>query len=296
VTRFFRLLGAVRIGSLRLGTPFVLVHLVALVGPFLVGVSWAAVITALVLYLVRVFGITAFFHRGFAHRAFTMGRGVQFAGAVLGTAAAQQGPLWWAAHHRVHHRFTDRDGDLHSPRLVGFAQAHVGWVFQPEATATRLDQVRDLARYRELRWLDRNPYVVPALLAVATWGFGVLLAARGVATSGAQMLIWGFFVSTVLLYHATFMVNSVAHLWGSRPFETGDDSRNNLLVAVTTLGEGWHNNHHRFPRSARMGFGWQIDPTWMVLRVMERLHLIGGLRGPNEKGLERERERDRMAA
>ncbi|MCU0272990.1 MAG: acyl-CoA desaturase [Acidimicrobiales bacterium] len=292
MTRFFRSLGAVRIGSLRLGTPFVLVHVVALVGPFLVGVSWAAVATAFVLYIVRVFGITAFFHRGLAHRAFTMGRGVQFVGAALGTAAAQQGPLWWAAHHRVHHRFTDKEGDLHSPRMVGFWQAHMGWVFQPEAEGTKLEQVRDLARYRELRWLDEHPYVVPALLGVGTWGWGVLLASWGVGTSGAQMVIWGWFVSTTLLYHATFLVNSLAHIRGSQPFDAGDDSRNNAFVALVTIGEGWHNNHHRFPRSARMGFGRrQPDPTWMVLKVMERLRLISDLRGPNEKAIEREQER-----
>ena len=265
--------------SARVGVPFVLVHL-GVLGLFFVGWSWVALAACAVSYAARMLGITVFYHRGFAHRAFSMPRPVQLAGALLGAAAAQRGPLWWAATHRVHHRFTDRPGDPHSPVVDGFWHSHVGWLFRP-APSTGAARVADLERYSELRLVDRAHHVVVLAVAGASFAAGTMLATLDPAlhTSGPQLLVWGFFVSTVLLYHATFSVNSVAHRFGRRRFETRDASRNNGLVALLTMGEGWHNNHHRFPPSARQGLGrFEVDPAWWCIRAMAALHLASGLR------------------
>ncbi|MCL6091826.1 MAG: acyl-CoA desaturase [Actinobacteria bacterium] len=259
----------------RVGVPFVLVHLGVLALPF-VGWSWAALCGAAVFYLTRMLGITVFYHRGFSHRAFKMTRPVQFAGAVLGASAAQRGPLWWSATHRAHHRFTDRPGDPHSPVVNSFVHSHVGWLFRPPAAP--LARVADLARFPELRLVDRYHHIAPVLTALTAFGAGACLARLDPAlhTSGPQMLVWGFFVATTLLYHATFSVNSFAHRFGSRRFATNDESRNNGLVAVLTLGEGWHNNHHRFPGSARQGLGrFELDPSWWFIRTLAALRLVG---------------------
>jgi len=246
--------------------------------PF-VGWSWVALCCCAVLYVTRMLGITVFYHRGFAHRAFRMGRPVQLAGAVLGAAAGQRGPLWWVGTHRVHHRFTDRPGDPHSPVIDSFWHSHVGWLFR-EPTAPS-GNVADLARFPELRLVDRYHHIAPILTALATFGLGTALGRldRGLHTSGPQMMAWGFFVSTTLLYHATFSVNSVAHRFGRRRFATADASRNNGLVALLTLGEGWHNNHHRFPASTRQGLGrFELDPSWWAIRGLAALHLARALR------------------
>lgn len=266
--------------QLRFGLPFVLVH-VACLGVFLVGWSIVAVAVALALYLVRGFGITAIYHRGLSHRAFRMRRSVQFVGALVATAAAQKGPLWWVGKHRVHHRVTDRPGDPHSPSQGGFARAHAGWQFEAANSATPMEQVADLAAYPELRFLDRNHYLAPVSLAVGCFAAGVALEAwvPALGTNGPQMLVWGFFVSTVALWHVTFSVNSFAHRFGRRPFPTRDTSCNNWVVSLLTMGEGWHNNHHRYPVSARQGFlRGQFDPTYLVLRLLERLRLVWDLR------------------
>ncbi len=265
--------------SLRLGIPFVGVH-VAVLAVAVVGWSPTAVGVAVALYLARAFGITAFYHRLLTHRAFRTGRWVQLAGTVLAAAAAQRGPLWWVGHHRIHHRLTEQHGDPHSPRVMGFWRAHVGWQFDRANDATPLTAVRDLADLPEMRFLDRYHHVVPVTLAatcfLAGWGLGHL---RPGLTDGPQLLVWGFCVSTVALWHATFAVNSFAHRFGRRPNDTDDDSTNNPIVALLTLGEGWHNNHHRAPRAARHGWGrGQVDPTWRLLWVMERLGLVRDLR------------------
>jgi len=206
---------------------------------------------------------------------------VQFVFAVIGAASVQRGPLWWAAHHRHHHRHADQPQDPHSPRQGGFWRSHMGWFLTRSAFATDLQRIPDLARYPELRWLDRFDTVVPVLLAAALYGVGAVLerVAPGLHTSGPQLLVWGFFISTVVLFHATVTINSLAHRFGRRRFETRDDSRNNLWLALLTFGEGWHNNHHFFPGTARQGFRWwEIDISWYGLRAMAALGLVKGLK------------------
>ncbi len=247
--------------------PFIGLHLACL-AVFWVGWSPLAVGTALALFALRMLAITGFYHRYFSHKAFRTSRAAQFAFAVLGASAAQRGPLWWASHHRHHHAHADGEHDAHSPHRHGFLWAHAGWFAARENFATRVERVRDLARYPELRFLDRYDALVPALLAAALYAAG-----------GLQLLVWGFAVSTVALYHATFTVNSLAHSFGSRRYATPDRSRNNPWLALLTFGEGWHNNHHHYPASARQGFyWWEIDLTWYFLRLLAALGLIWDLK------------------
>lgn len=260
--------------------PFVLLHAGCL-GVIWVGINPLAVTLAAVLFAVRMFAVTAFYHRYFSHRAFRASRPVQFFFAVLGASAVQRGPLWWASYHRHHHAHSDRPTDNHSARQHGFLWSHIGWFLARENFAPRLELVSDLARYPELRWLDRFDVVVPALLAAALYGTGALLErlAPALGTSGLQLVVWGFCISTVVLYHATFTINSLAHRFGRRRYATRDDSRNNLWLALLTFGEGWHNNHHRYPGAARQGlFWWEIDLTYYGLRLLEALGVIRDLR------------------
>ena len=259
--------------------PFIGMHL-ACFGVLWVGWSPVAVAVAVALYFVRMFAITGFYHRYFSHRAFRTGRAMQFVFAVIGASAVQRGPLWWAGHHRHHHAHADDPEDVHSPR-DGFLWSHVGWFLISENFAARSRNVRDLARFPELRFLDRFDVFVPVLLAAMLFGAGSVLQriAPQLEVNGPQLLIWGFFISTVVLYHATFTVNSLAHRFGTRRYPTPDDSRNNLWIALLTLGEGWHNNHHRFPGAARQGLlWWEIDLTYYVLCLFARLGLIWDLR------------------
>ena len=256
-----------------------------------VGWSWAAVGLAAMLYLGRAFGLTGFYHRYFSHRAFKTSRWLQFVGGLLGCLALQKGPLWWAAHHREHHRSSDREGDVHSPHVHGFVWAHMGWFLTPRNNELRADLIRDWMKFPELRWLDRLAPLVALLFAATLYGLGELLHVLmpGLRANGPQLLVWGFFLSTVTLYHATYSVNSLAHMFGSRRFATADNSRNNLLVAMLTLGEGWHNNHHHYPSSARQGFfWWEIDATYYVLVGLERLGLVWDLRPVPQHVLGRE--------
>ncbi len=260
--------------------PFLLLH----AGCFavaLVGCSPIALATAGGLYAVRMFAITGFYHRYFAHRAFRTSRAAQLVFAVLGAAAVQRGPLWWASHHRHHHGHADKPTDAHSPRQHGFLWSHVGWFLDRANFAPRLRLIPDLARYPELRWLDRFDIAVPALLALALFGVGAALGrwAPQLGTHGSQLLVWGFCVSTVVVYHATFTINSLAHQFGARRYATRDDSRNNPWLAMLTFGEGWHNNHHRYPAAARQGFfWWEVDITWYGLRLLAALGVIWDLR------------------
>jgi stearoyl-CoA desaturase (delta-9 desaturase) len=236
-------------------------------GVFWVGWSWTAVAVAGGLYVVRMFSVTAFYHRYFSHRTFTTSRVAQFAFAVLGASCSQRGPLWWAAHHRRHHKHSDTPEDVHSPRHHGLWWAHMGWITAPANFPTDFSQIPDLAKYRELRFLDRFDVLVPLALAVTLFLLG-----------GAQLLIWGFFVSTVVLFHCTCFINSLAHLMGRRRYTTEDDSRNSLVLALVTFGEGWHNNHHRYPGATRQGHRWwEIDLTFYGLWLLSRLGVIWDL-------------------
>jgi len=271
--------GSERIDLVR-AVPFALLHLACL-GALWTGVSPVALAVAAALYALRMFALTGFYHRYFSHRTFRTSRAVQFVFACIGAACVQRGPLWWAAHHRNHHRHADTEADPHSPSRRGFLWSHMGWFLTPQAFRTELERVPDLARYPELRWLDRYDIAIPVLLAISLYGLGALLAqvAPQLRTSGGQMLVWGFFISTVVLFHATVTINSLAHRFGSRRFDTHDDSRNNAWLALLTFGEGWHNNHHFFPGSARQGFRWwEIDLTWYGLKFMAMLGLVRDLK------------------
>lgn len=268
-----------RIDWLR-AVPFLAMHLACL-AVFWVGVSPVAVLVAVALYALRMFAITGFYHRYFSHRTFRTSRAVQFLAALIGAASVQRGPLWWAAHHRNHHRHTETARDPHSPRVHGFWRSHMGWFLTREGFRTDWSRIPDLAKYPELRWLDRFDTLVPVLLALGLYGLGALLerVAPGLGTTGAQMLVWGFFISTTVLFHATVTINSLAHRYGSRRFDTGDDSRNNLWLALLTFGEGWHNNHHFFPGTVRQGFRWwEIDLTWYGLTVLSWCGLVRDLK------------------
>lgn len=260
-------------------TPFFAMH-AACLGVIWVGWSWTAVGVAAALYAIRMFAITAFYHRYFSHRTFRTSRAFQFVAGVLGNTAVQRGPLWWAAHHRHHHRHSDDEHDVHSPHTHGWAWSHMGWITSRGAYRTNLNEVPDLARYPELRFLDRFDTLVPVLLAVGLFALGAALErwAPGLRTSGWQMLVWGFFVSTIVLFHATCTINSLAHLIGRKRFATKDHSRNSLLLALLTFGEGWHNNHHHYPGSVRQGFfWWEIDLSYYGLLVLSWLGLVWDL-------------------
>src|SRR5712691_10483887 len=233
---------------------------------FAVPFSWPLVGLWAASHFLRAIGLTLAFHRYLAHRSFQMNRAARFVWAFFGTAAMQKGPLWWAGHHVNHHRYADRDGDPHSPAISGFYYAHIGW-FLNDAKHDRLEPtnpvVRDFSKAPELAWLERCYWAPPLAFAVALFLIG-----------GWPFFVWGFAVPTMTLAHATFAINTVNHLWGSRRFDTHDESRNNPLTAFFAAGEGWHNNHHRYQRAARNGFyWWEVDITWYVIRAMAAVGL-----------------------
>jgi stearoyl-CoA desaturase (Delta-9 desaturase) len=245
------------------------VHVVALAGAIWVGWSWGALWWLVGSYAVRMFAITAGYHRYFAHRTFKTSRLFQLVLAVLAMSSAQQGVLWWAAHHRDHHKNSDQPEDVHSPVQRGFWWSHAAWIFAVREQGTGFDRIRDFAKYPELRWLGRHD----RLIAVA-WGVALL------AIGGTTALVWGHFVSIVVAWHVTFCINSLAHVVGSRRYATSDDSRNNPALALLTFGEGWHNNHHHYQRSARQGFfWWEIDVTYYVLKLLEALRIVRDVEG-----------------
>jgi stearoyl-CoA desaturase (delta-9 desaturase) len=263
--------------------PFVLCH-VAVLGVFWSGVTLESVALGLALLFLRTWGVTAGYHRYFSHRTYKTSRAFQLFLAVLAQSSVQKGALWWAAHHRVHHRESDRPGDVHSPVQRGFWYAHVGWIFA-DTEETRWSRIRDFARYPELRFLNRWHLLPPVALALGCF-----------AWMGWPGLFVGFFASTVVLWHNTFLVNSLAHVRGTRRFPTSDQSRNNPFIALCTLGEGWHNNHHHFPGSCRNGFyWWEIDVTYYGLRALELLGLVWDLRAPPTAVLEAGRRSDAAA-
>lgn len=277
--------------------PFIALHL-GCFAVLWVGVSSTAVWVAVLLYVLRMFAITGFYHRYFSHRAFRTSRLAQFLFALLAASSVQRGPLWWASHHRHHHANSDTSEDVHSPNQHGFFWSHMGWFMVNRNFATRTDLISDLVVYPELRFLDRFDALVPIVLAISLYVFGELLAdaVPTLNTNGLQMLVWGFCISTVAIYHATFSINSLAHRVGKRRYATTDDSRNNALLALLTLGEGWHNNHHHFPGSARQGFyWWEIDLTYWGLRLLVFMGVIWDLREVSEKMRQARRITDRLA-
>jgi stearoyl-CoA desaturase (delta-9 desaturase) len=258
--------------------PFLGVHL-ACFAVLWVGWSWFAVGWAVALYALRMLAMTGFYHRYFSHRSFKTSRAFQLVLAIAGNSSAQRGPLWWAGHHRHHHQHSDKPSDVHSPEHHGLWWSHVGWIMSRPNFRTRLELVPDLAKFRELRFLDRFDVLVPALVIAASVALGALLArtAPSLGVDAAQLGVWTL-VSTVVLFHGTFTINSLSHLFGSRRYETPDTSRNNALLALITMGEGWHNNHHHSPRSARSGLArHELDPTWWMLLALEKLGLIWDL-------------------
>ena len=253
---------------------------VACLGVLYTGVSSAAVYTALGLYVFRGIGVTGGYHRLLAHRSFKTSRPVQFIFALLGSMAVQGGPLWWVAHHRHHHAATETDEDIHSPVTHGLWQAHMGWMMTDAAFNEKGTNARDLHKFPEIKFLQRHYVWLVVAQPLALFLFGAWLG-EAYNTSGLQMMVWGFFISTVFTWHVTFMVNSVCHRWGARPYDAGDASTNNVFIGLLGFGEGWHNNHHKFPSSARHGLvWWQLDTTYLLLRLLETLGLVRDLKIP----------------
>jgi stearoyl-CoA desaturase (delta-9 desaturase) len=248
------------------------VHIAAIVGVISLGLSWRGVTLALASYFIRMFVVTAAYHRYFSHRAFKTSRWFQFVLALGAQSAAQKGVIWWASHHRHHHKHSDSPKDVHSPVQTGFWHSHVGWVIRPDWVGTDETGVSDLSRFPELRFLNR-----PEMAMMPT----IALALAFLLIGGVHCLVWGYFVSTVLLWHGSFSINSLSHVFGDKRYDTGDDSRNNWALAILTTGEGWHNNHHHYQSSARQGFRWwEVDLTYYVLRLFAVVGLVWDLREP----------------
>lgn len=259
--------------------PFLLVHL-GCVAAIWTDVTWQAVALCISLYCLRMFAVTAGYHRYFSHRSYSTSRPFQFFLAVLAQSTAQRSVLWWAAKHRHHHLYSDTSEDVHSPRHTGFFYSHVGWLFARRHDVADLSKVPDLERYVELRWLHKVE-VLPA----------VLLAGICFLVASWAGLIVGFLWSTVLVYHATFCINSLAHVRGSKRYVTGDDSRNNVVLAILTMGEGWHNNHHAFPSSVQQGFRWwEIDVSLYVLKLLSLIGIVYDLKTPPARVLRNEHQ------
>jgi stearoyl-CoA desaturase (delta-9 desaturase) len=265
--------------------PFLILH-VGCLGLLWVGWSVTAVVVAVVLYFARMFFVTALYHRYFCHRAFKTSRAWQFVFGLCGVTAVQRGPLWWAAVHRHHHAHSDEEHDVHSPHHKGFLWSHIGWLTSSRNFPTDYRVVKDLAKYPELVFLNRFDLIGPLLLVGGLFALGwwLELVAPGLGTNGWQLVVWGFFVSTVALLHATCAVNSFAHTLGTKRYETGDESRNSLLLALITLGEGWHNNHHHYQASARQGFfWWEIDISYYLLKALAAAGIVRELKPVPER-------------
>ena len=259
--------------------PYIFIHGLVILA-FLYPFVWPCLLICVLSYSVRMFAITAFYHRYFSHRAFKTNRIVQFLGGFIACCSAQRGPLWWAAHHRRHHRHSDTEKDMHSPKTNSLFWSHTLWFMTDYAVPTFLKEIPDWLKFPELRFINRYDWI-----PVVIWATGCYLLGEWAwfnsltGMTGMMTFIWGFIVPTILLYHGTFAVNSLTHLWGKKRFDTGDDSRNNSLVALFTFGEGWHNNHHFFPGSARQGFfKGEYDLTYIGLRILSLLGLVRDLR------------------
>ncbi len=254
--------------------PFILVHVLAVVGTIIFGITPKALVLFIVMVWGREWFITAGYHRYFAHRSYRTSRAFQLFLAIGGAMCVQKGPLWWAGHHRDHHRHSDTELDIHSP-LRGFWWSHVGWILCDKHSPIPYDRIKDFAKYPELRFIDKWNGIFP-------WIAGIL----SFLIAGWSGLFFGFFGGTVVLWHNTFLVNSVAHVFGRRRYVTDDTSRNSMLIAITTLGEGWHNNHHYAQASARNGFfWWEFDPTYYSLKVLSWFRIVRDLKTPSAEQL-----------
>ncbi|MBS1911920.1 MAG: fatty acid desaturase [Bacteroidetes bacterium] len=274
-----------RLSDHALNVGFVGIHLACLLVIW-VGFSWTALAVCIGLYVLRMFAVTAGYHRCFAHRSFKTSRAFQFILGAIAATSLQNGPLWWAAHHRTHHRNSDTELDVHSPVSGTMFWAHMGWILSKKFSRYDPSLIPDLEKLPELRWLQRHYILLAVGLGAVLFGVGTLLAysAPQLGTSGFQLVVWGFFVSTTVLYHGTFTINSLSHRFGNRRFETSDDSRNNFILALITLGEGWHNNHHRCMTSERQGFyWWEVDITHYILTGLSWVGLVWDLRTPPKK-------------
>jgi stearoyl-CoA desaturase (delta-9 desaturase) len=277
--------------------PFIILHGFCLL-VFFVGWSWFAFFAAIAFYYFRMFAITAFYHRYFSHRAYKTSRLGQFIFAVIGNTACQRGALWWASTHRHHHKHSDDEHDIHSPRHKGFWWSHIGWITSHRNFPTDYTRIKDLAKYPELVFLNRHDFFIPIILGASIYGVGWLLEtyAPFLHVTAMQLFVWCFFVSTVALMHGTFFINSLAHVFGRRRFKTTDDSRNSLTLALITLGEGWHNNHHRYQHSARQGFyWWELDVSYYVLKVLSWLGIVWDLK-PVPASIYKEAEEQQAAS
>lgn len=256
--------------------PFVMVHLACLF-VFLTGVTKSSLIICLVLHFIRIWAISAGYHRYFSHRSFKTSRVFQFILAFLAQSSTQRGVLQWANDHRKHHRYSDTENDLHSPRKHGFLYSHFGWIFAKETYDRQYEHMQDFKRYLEIVWINKYYHLPPITLALLTY-----------IIAGWPGLIVGFFISTVLVYHCTFFINSLTHMFGKQRYITGDDSRNHWLLALLTFGEGWHNNHHYYPSSVRQGFfWWEIDVSYYILKLLEFFHIVWDLRIPPQEVIHR---------
>ena len=250
-------------------SPLVAVHLALFAAPFL-SFSWLSVLLIVLVTRFSGFGVTVGLHRYFAHRSFKTSRWFQFLLAAAGCTALQKGPLWWVVHHRLHHQKSDEPGDPHSPVVDGFWYGHVGWLFARDLMHPDHDTVRDLTKYPELVWLD-SLWMIP----------GVLLAGLCYLIDGWSGVVFGFCLSVVFIFQVTFAINSVGHLWGRQRFDTGEGSRNNFVLGILAMGEGWHNNHHRAPSSASHGFAWyELDMSFRFICALRKLGVVWDVIGP----------------
>jgi stearoyl-CoA desaturase (delta-9 desaturase) len=254
-----------------------------------VAFHWVDVVLLVTLYTVCAFGTTIGFHRYFTHKGFEAGTGVKIALGILG-CMTMQGPLTqWVTDHRKHHALSDKPGDPHSPHAgyednawgtaKGFVHAHVGWLFENMGMEQGMVYGKDLYDDPVIRWIDRLFVVWVAL----TFGipFAVGYAVGGTWQAGVEGLVWGGLLRVFLYQHATFSVNSICHMFGRKEYRSRDEARNNWLVALLVFGEGWHNNHHAFPASARHGLSRaQVDVSWWVIRGLEKLGLVWNVKVP----------------
>ena len=261
--------------------PFWAAHLGAIYGLYVVGFSWGGLALAIALYYARMFFVTGVYHRYFSHRAYKTSRGFQALIAFLGGMSVQKGALWWAANHRHHHKYSDMPNDLHSPREHGLLWSHVGWIVSREYNDTDYGSIKDFAKYPELVWLNKYHLVPVAVYAAVLYG-----------TFGLWGFVWGFLVSTVLLWHGTFTINSLSHVFGNKRYDTTDDSRNNWFLALLTMGEGWHNNHHHYQSTANQGFyWWEVDLSYYILKALSAVGLVWDLRKPPQRVLDEGRRK-----